>query len=82
MDDDLQAPSWRELLEDVSAQNEIPAPKVIVLSRLADNRLWAEVLNLGGYDVLPKPLDAVEVAWAVRSALLERNGTRSVGVAC
>jgi hypothetical protein len=31
-----------------------------VTSRLADERLWSEVLNLGGYDVLPQPLDRNE----------------------
>src|ERR1019366_5350356 len=30
-------------------------------SRLADERLWAEVLNLGWYDVLATPFDADEV---------------------
>jgi FixJ family two-component response regulator len=33
-----------------------------VTSRLADEYLWAEVLNLGGYDVLAKPLDKQEVS--------------------
>src|SRR5438552_14250965 len=29
-----------------------PHPFLIVTSRVADHSLWAEVLNLGGYDVL------------------------------
>ena len=41
---------------------------MIVTSRLADDRLWAEVLNLGGYDVLAKPFDASEVARVVGTA--------------
>jgi hypothetical protein len=32
-----------------------------VTSRLADERLWAEALNLGAWDVLAKPFDADEV---------------------
>ncbi len=36
-------------------------PNLIVTSRLADEGLWAEVLNLGGYDVLAQPFDAEEV---------------------
>jgi len=36
-------------------------PLVIVTSHLADERLWAEALNLGAYDVLAKPFDAIEV---------------------
>jgi DNA-binding response OmpR family regulator len=33
----------------------------MVTSRLADERLWAEALNLGAYDVLAKPFDGREV---------------------
>jgi DNA-binding response OmpR family regulator len=36
-------------------------PTLIVTSRLADEELWAEVLNLGGYDVLAQPFDSDEV---------------------
>jgi DNA-binding response OmpR family regulator len=34
---------------------------LIVTSRLADDRLWAEALNLGAYDVIAKPFEASEV---------------------
>lgn len=34
---------------------------VIVTSRLADDALWVEVLNLGGYDVLAQPFNEEEV---------------------
>jgi len=50
-------------------------PKFVVASQRADGRLWAEVLNLGGYDLLMKPLDADEVAWLAESALAKRNGS-------
>jgi FixJ family two-component response regulator len=43
-------------------------PPLIVTSRHADNRLWGEVLNLGGFDVLAKPLDEDEVRRVVESA--------------
>ena len=36
-------------------------PNLIVTSLLANDELWAEVLNLGGYDVLAQPFDAQEV---------------------
>jgi hypothetical protein len=32
-----------------------------VFSRLADESLWAQVLNLGGFDVLMTPFEAEEV---------------------
>ena len=56
---DLKPGTWKELLEHCeSAPNP---PTVIVASRLADNYLWSEVLNLGGYDVLSKPFQKEEV---------------------
>jgi DNA-binding response OmpR family regulator len=43
-------------------------PPLIVSDRLADEQLWAEVLSLGGYDLLMKPFDAKEVHHAVSTA--------------
>jgi DNA-binding NtrC family response regulator len=51
--------SWRELLNGM-ARHSAP-PNLVVSSRLADDRLWAEVLNLGGYDLLVTPFEAEEV---------------------
>jgi DNA-binding NtrC family response regulator len=51
--------SWKDLLK-IMAFNE-RAPRVIVASALADECLWSEVLNLGAYDVLFKPLNASEL---------------------
>jgi len=51
--------SWRELLNGMA---RLPAPpNLIVSSRLADACLWAEVLNLGGYDLLVTPFEDLEV---------------------
>jgi len=57
---------WRDLLSDLQDLQE--TPPLIVSSRLADDRLWAEVLNLGGYDLLIKPFTAAEVSRVVRMA--------------
>ncbi len=63
---DLPDGTWHALLE---ALAEIPnQPKLIVCSRLADHGLWAEVLNLGGYDVLMAPFDQEEVLRVVSLA--------------
>ncbi len=51
-------------------------PNLIVTSRLADEALWAEVLNLGGYDVLPQPLAADEVCRVVFLAWHEHHRRR------
>ncbi len=56
---DLPDGDWKDILEAASRMDD--PPPLIVTSRLADDRLWAEVLNLGGYDVLAKPLDRSEV---------------------
>jgi len=51
--------NWEDLLKAIV---RLPAPpNLIVFSRLADESLWAEVLNLGGYDVLIKPFEPEEV---------------------
>lgn len=63
---DLSPGSWRELLEFVE---NLPAPPpLVVTSRVADERMWAEVLNLGGYDVLARPLISEEVIRTITSA--------------
>ena len=43
-------------------------PQLIVTSRTADDHLWAEVLNIGGFDVLAQPLERDEVERVVSSA--------------
>jgi len=63
---DVQPGSWKDLLQHI---NLLPnPPSLIVTSRLADDRLWAEALNLGAYDVLAKPFDGTEVRRVVCAA--------------
>jgi response regulator RpfG family c-di-GMP phosphodiesterase len=63
---DLTDGSWHEVLE-VCSQCSNP-PVLMVASRHADERLWAEVLNLGGYDVLLKPFVRSEVTRVMEMA--------------
>ncbi|MCL5745944.1 MAG: response regulator [Acidobacteria bacterium] len=64
--------NWKDLLERLS---ELPHPPcLIVSSRLPDDHLWAEVLNLGGYDLLPKPFDSREVTRVISLAWLHWKG--------
>lgn len=51
-------------------------PLLVVTSRLADERLWGEVLNLGGYDVLMKPFDHTEVVRVLGLAWLNWRNSR------
>jgi len=57
---------WRELLNGMASLRA--PPNLIVSSRLADARLWAEVLNLGGFDVLLTPFETEEVLRVTRAA--------------
>ena len=64
---DFQDGNWKLLLDEVSRLAK--PPRLIVASRFADERLWAEVLNLGGHDVLITPFDADEVHRVVSYAV-------------
>jgi DNA-binding NtrC family response regulator len=52
-----------------------PRPQTIVLSARADATLWGEVLNRGGYDLLPMPLDPHEVYAIIPMAWRQCAGT-------
>ena len=58
--------TWLDLLN--LAEGLTSPPLIIVTALDADERLWGEVLNLGGYDVLPKPLDTFEVTRVISLA--------------
>lgn len=65
---ELGADTWRAMLE---ALAPLPRkPLLIVISRLDDEGLWAEALNLGIYDLLVKPFDADEVVRIMGQAWL------------
>jgi hypothetical protein len=57
---------WQDVLYDL--QRRKLEPPLIVTSRLADEGLWREVLNLGGYDVLARPFQAQDVFRSVSLA--------------
>jgi DNA-binding response OmpR family regulator len=57
---------WKKVLQDLLGLER--PPQLIVTSRNADDRLWAEALNVGAYDVLAQPFERAEVERAVESA--------------
>ncbi len=65
--------SWRDILEHLGAAPD--RPLLIVTSRVADEWLWAEVLNTGGFDVLAKPLDVKETRHVMETACLRQRDT-------
>ncbi|MCW5982986.1 MAG: hypothetical protein KIT09_33155 [Bryobacteraceae bacterium] len=68
VEEQLDQADWKDLLR---AMNELGhPPKLVVASARSDGDLWAEVLNLGGYDVLARPLDQREVLYSISAAWL------------
>src|SRR5215471_13144473 len=63
---DLETGNWTDLLGCISDLQL--RPSVIVTSRLADDHLWAEALNLGAWDVLAKPFERNEVLRSIKAA--------------
>jgi DNA-binding response OmpR family regulator len=71
---ELPDATWKEVLAQLTPMAD--RPLLIVSSRLADESFWAEVLNLGAYDVLMKPFDATEVFRVVSLAWLSWKNER------
>lgn len=70
---DLPFGNWKDVL---AAIQQLPqVPMLIVTARLADEYLWAEVLNLGGYDVLSQPFQVTELLWVFGNAWRMRKDT-------
>lgn len=69
---------WRTLLEGLGGLESPPA--LIVISRLADECLWAEVLSAGGYDVLLTPFEANEVERVLSLARSASRRSASTGM--
>jgi len=65
---DLQPGSWKDVLDEALILPD--PPPLVVTSRLADECLWAEALNLGAYGVLSKPFDHTETMRVVDAAWL------------
>lgn len=63
---------WKDILK--SVKDSSAEPLLIVTSRMADESLWAEVLNFGGFDVIPQPFEPQEVRHVLESAYVVRSG--------
>ena len=65
---DLVPGTWIDVLSEIVM---LPNPPLLVVtSRLADESLWSEALNLGAYDVLAKPFRNEEVIRVLSLACL------------
>jgi DNA-binding response OmpR family regulator len=74
--------TWQDVLSKFRGMQR--PPLLVVTSRMADDRLWSEALNLGAYNVLAKPLNTREVFHVAGSAWLswkqrwERQSVRGI----
>jgi DNA-binding NtrC family response regulator len=66
--------TWKDIL--YVTQSIRLQPNLVVASRHADEYLWAEVLNLGGYDVLVKPFEPAEVLRVIGMATTQFTNRR------
>ncbi|HZT32605.1 MAG TPA: hypothetical protein VFA33_22135 [Bryobacteraceae bacterium] len=69
LDHDLREVDWRGLVTVLGEAQCSPA--LVLASRLANERLWAEVLNLGAFDLIPWPFEEGEVVRVVDAAVRE-----------
>jgi FixJ family two-component response regulator len=76
-DRDVAGPDWRHAVSSLASVSGSAC--VLLISRVADDYLWNEVVLNGGYDVLSKPLREGDVMRAVRLAWSYWNGVRRTG---
>jgi DNA-binding response OmpR family regulator len=69
--------AWRNLLTRVGVTAD--PPLVIITSRLADDQLWVEALNLGAFDLLAEPFCEEEVVRVV-DQWLSKHGMVTNGI--
>ena len=69
----LEDGTWLDLLQ---LTRELRM-KLVVTDPWADARFWAEVINLGGYDVLAQPFQETEVRRLIASATSRRPAVKA-----
>jgi DNA-binding NtrC family response regulator len=74
LDRDLADGDWRNALSACASAS--PGACTMLVSRVADDNLWNEVVSNGGYDVLRKPLRQPDVLRAVKFAWSYWNSLR------
>src|SRR3972149_5925154 len=84
VDSELPDGSWRDVLQFVAATHS--DCQMVVCSRCGDERLWAEVIQCGAFDLVPEPLEKQEILRIMHSALdshyLQRFGQVAEARAC
>ncbi len=66
--------NWRTAM--AVAKKVAFACETVVTSRIADERMWAEVLNLGAFDLIPQPIDPADALGLCTGAWRRVKSTR------
>jgi len=75
-DRDLPGTEWRDVIQMMASSGHNVC--AILLSRVADDYLWNEVIGKGGYDICAKPLREEDVVRSVRLAWSYCNSSASL----
>ena len=75
-DRDWPGTDWRAAVESLAASSHHAC--VILMSGVADDYLWQELIRRGGYDVLPKPLRNDTVSRVIKLALSYLHSERKL----
>ena len=67
VDAELPDGSWRNLL--LFVQNSGMVSEMIIVTRVEDHRLWAEVIQCGAYDLIVEPVEREELTRIIHNAL-------------
>lgn len=68
VDEGIEAGGWKGVLENTQPLQH--ARKIIVMSLLSTDSTWADVFQLGAYDLLARPLEQQEVLHSISMAWL------------
>jgi two-component system response regulator PilR (NtrC family) len=66
--------NWIEVLQHLKQSGKRTA--VVVTHRFADGQFWADILDLGAYDLLPQPFCSGEVQRILANALVPSAAIR------
>ena len=72
-DRDLLGQDWGTSVEELAACSHRAC--ILLVSKVADEYLWNEIVRRGGYDILSKPLQEDEVVRAIKLARSYWNST-------
>jgi DNA-binding response OmpR family regulator len=64
--------SWRDIIGHLADDSQ--PPRIVIVTADHDQAVFAEVLNLGAYDVLTKPFSSRETEWVICSACSRSTG--------